>query len=66
MKDGYYSVITDPARPGSVPIGGWSQNPENRTPYSQQFGAADSVWIALSVLSSNGVNATRSLTVAVL
>ena len=30
-------LITDPARTGTVSIGGWSQNPENRTPYSQQW-----------------------------
>jgi hypothetical protein len=30
-------LITDPPRVGSVSIGGWSQNPENRTPYSQQW-----------------------------
>lgn len=30
-------LITDAARTGSVSIGGWSQNPENRTPYSQQW-----------------------------
>ncbi|MDQ6699499.1 MAG: carboxypeptidase-like regulatory domain-containing protein [Acidobacteriota bacterium] len=30
-------LITDAARAGTVSIGGWSQNPENRTPYSQQW-----------------------------
>ena len=30
-------LITDPARTGTLSIGGWSQNPENRTPYSQQW-----------------------------
>ncbi len=30
-------LITDAARTGTVSIGGWSQNPENRTPYSQQW-----------------------------
>ncbi len=30
-------LITDTPRPGTVSIGGWSQNPENRTPYSQQW-----------------------------
>ncbi|MCX6604592.1 MAG: carboxypeptidase regulatory-like domain-containing protein [Acidobacteria bacterium] len=29
--------ITDPPITGTVSIGGWSQNPENRTPYSQQW-----------------------------
>ncbi len=30
-------LITDAAKAGTVSIGGWSQNPENRTPYSQQW-----------------------------
>ena len=30
-------LITDPPVTGTVSIGGWSQNPENRTPYSQQW-----------------------------
>ena len=30
-------LITDAPRTGTVSIGGWSQNPENRTPYSQQW-----------------------------
>ena len=30
-------LITAAAQSGNVNIGGWSQNPENRTPYSQQW-----------------------------
>lgn len=31
------TFITSPPQAGTVAIGGWSQNPENRTPYSQQW-----------------------------